>query len=181
MTDIAGQVFVRAGRRECTVQAEQQDFSSGEQLHGMAGPDLAIDDLNGDVGNRVAGLDGHVGLGRNYGNTTMLNRSVPAVRALEQGQRTEFNSSLFPIDRILAWPRDAQQEQAARDRYILVEIDHVRHALAIEHGPVVVADHGGGQRIQGKQEGERSRVEAKYDRDADEQLHDDVYDCLYAW
>ena len=68
---IAGQVLVRAGRGECARYAEQQRFSSGEQGGGLGRADVAVDDLDGGIGNRVAGLDAHAGLGGRE-NLTML-------------------------------------------------------------------------------------------------------------
>jgi hypothetical protein len=72
--------------------------------------------------------------------------SVPFAQAMKRGA-SSLPRGLFTIDRVFAWSCDTQQQQAAHDRYVLVEIDHVRHPLAIEHRPVVVADHGGGERI----------------------------------
>ena len=54
---------------------------------------------------------------------------------------------LSAIDRVSAWSGDRQQQQGTGDRYVLVEMNHVVHTLATEHRPLMMGDHGGGQRV----------------------------------
>ncbi len=68
-------------------------------------------------------------------------------RNRRQINRQTSGPAQFGVDGIFAGAGDVEQEQAAHDAHVLVEIDHGLELLHPRHGPIMVADDRRGQRI----------------------------------
>src|SRR4051812_23344824 len=76
-------------------------------------------------------------------------------------------------ERIASRAGDREQQKAAHDAEVLVEVEHVRVALRAFQLPIAVADQRGAQREGAEEERERAGKDAEHYCDADEQLHRD--------
>lgn len=76
-------------------------------------------------------------------------------------------TQLLSIERILPCPGHAQQQQAAHDADVLVEVDHVGHMRVAGHGPEAVSYERRAQRVQREEKRERPGVEADHNGNAD--------------
>jgi len=79
------------------------------------------------------------------------------------GVTTALGQAKFRVNRVFARAGDVQQEEPARDAHVFVEICHIRVVVGARHGPVMMPNKRGRQRIERQQHGERTGPDAKDD------------------